>query len=157
MDLLMFGLVAMGFGAYSTYLLATSLPEEVLDAAAKHCRFAGVGGDTVHEDDTRLAINRLSERKASCLPTCPAKKTSSGHFLRRKRARANYKDAQYAPGDHEATISVSARSPSTHSTKCYEVRRRPLSVPRTLRDALRRTNPAAHCLGNSCSGHRSAP
>ncbi len=105
MDLLMFGLVAMGFGAYSTYLLATSLPEEVLDVAAKHCRFAGVGGDTVHEDDTRLAINRLSERKASCLPTCPAKKTSSDHFLRRKRARANYKDAQYAPGDYEAIIS----------------------------------------------------
>ena len=58
MDMLMFGLVALGFGAYSTYFLATSLPDEVLDAAAKHCRFAGVGGDTVYEDDTALAINR---------------------------------------------------------------------------------------------------
>ncbi|MFM0027409.1 hypothetical protein PQR70_14215 [Paraburkholderia madseniana] len=74
MDLLMFGLVAMGFGAYSTYLLATSLPDEVLDAAAKHCRFAGVGGDTVHEDDTELAINRLSEGKGGRLPTCPARR-----------------------------------------------------------------------------------
>jgi hypothetical protein len=74
MDLLMlliFGLVAMGFGAYSTYLLATSLPDEVLDAAAKHGRFAGVGGDTVHEGDRELAIKRLSEGKGSCLPTCP--------------------------------------------------------------------------------------
>jgi hypothetical protein len=73
MDLLMFGLVAMGFGAYSTYLLATSLPDEVLDAAAKHCRFAGVGGDTVHEE-TEPEINRLSEGKGSRLPTCPARR-----------------------------------------------------------------------------------
>src|SRR5260370_38589891 len=105
MDLLMFGLVAMGFGAYSTYLLATSLPEEVLDVAAKHCRFAGVGGGTVHEDDTRLAINRLTERKASCLRTCPAKKPSRDHFLHRNRPRANYKDGQHAPGDYEAITS----------------------------------------------------
>jgi hypothetical protein len=52
MDMLMFVFVAMGFGAYSTYLLATSLPDEVLNAAAKHGRFGGVGGDTVHGDDT---------------------------------------------------------------------------------------------------------
>ena len=73
MDLLMFSLVALGFGAYSTYFLATSLPDEVLVAASEHGRFAGVGGDTVHEDDTELAINRVINAKGSCLPMCPAR------------------------------------------------------------------------------------
>jgi hypothetical protein len=46
MDLLVYSFAAMVFGAYSTYLLATSLPEDVFDAAANHGRFAYVGGDT---------------------------------------------------------------------------------------------------------------
>jgi hypothetical protein len=46
MDLLVYSFVAIVFGAYSTYLLATSLPEEVFDAAANDGRFAYVGGDT---------------------------------------------------------------------------------------------------------------
>jgi hypothetical protein len=70
MDLLMFCLVALGFGAYSTYFLATSLPDEVLIAASEHGRFAGVGGDTVHQDDMERASNRLINAKGSRVSTC---------------------------------------------------------------------------------------
>jgi hypothetical protein len=56
MDLLFFSLLLVGFGAYSTYLLATTLPEQVLDAASKHGRFSGVGDVTVHGDRTTLEV-----------------------------------------------------------------------------------------------------
>jgi hypothetical protein len=72
MYLLMFSLVLIGFGAYSTYLLATSLPEQVLDAASKHGRFSGIGDETVHKDGTKLAINKLSERKGKRQSTSSA-------------------------------------------------------------------------------------
>jgi hypothetical protein len=46
MDLLIFGLLLVGFGAYSTYLLATTLAQQVLDAATTHGRFSGIGDAT---------------------------------------------------------------------------------------------------------------
>jgi hypothetical protein len=53
MALLIFSLVLMGFGAFSTYLLATSLPAKVLDAASKGGRFYGIGDETAQPDRVR--------------------------------------------------------------------------------------------------------
>jgi len=56
MDLLIFSLVLMGFGAFSTYLLATSLPAKVLDAASKQGRFYGIGDETAQPDNPRNCL-----------------------------------------------------------------------------------------------------
>jgi hypothetical protein len=46
----------MGFGAFSTYLLATSLPGKVLDAASKQGRFYGIGDETAQPDNPRNCL-----------------------------------------------------------------------------------------------------
>jgi hypothetical protein len=60
MDLLIFSLVLMGFGAFSTYLLATSLPGKVLDAASKQGRFYGIDDETAQPDITPTVFSQNS-------------------------------------------------------------------------------------------------
>jgi hypothetical protein len=49
MDLLMCGLLAVGLGAYSTYILATCVSEKILRTSSKHCRFSGIGSELIDE------------------------------------------------------------------------------------------------------------
>jgi len=60
-------LVALAFGGYTTYLLATALPQALLDRASRHGRFAGLHDDARTDvsdtkSGTRTPTPKISDR-----------------------------------------------------------------------------------------------
>jgi hypothetical protein len=47
MQLVFLAMAAVGFGAYTTYLLATGIPQKLLTRAARHGRYAELASDSV--------------------------------------------------------------------------------------------------------------
>jgi len=62
MQILLLALASVAFGAWTTYLLATSIPEKLMSRSARHGRYAdlasGEAADAGHVGGRRFGRNR---------------------------------------------------------------------------------------------------
>ncbi|MFC0401193.1 hypothetical protein [Paraburkholderia rhizosphaerae] len=64
MELLFLALATVGFGAWTTYLLATNIPQKLLSRAARHGRYADLtGAQAVDAQEAGRPRRRYSRSK----------------------------------------------------------------------------------------------
>ena len=62
---LFYVLIALAFGGYPTWLLATVLPQSLLDRASRHGRFADLSDEPAAVSDTKTSAQPIADKNAS--------------------------------------------------------------------------------------------